>query len=144
VTGRKLSGRDGDTSLPRLDRLAWKRALVAGLFGMAGIAVPVILVGRKAAALPAARGAVGTWVLGTLASAEELVALGADEWALAQLAERERGLAARTRTVAAATGLGRAASMLAGGQLLACVSRVGRSYDHRRRGRSRVLDVFSG
>jgi ATP-binding cassette subfamily C protein CydCD len=99
--------------------------VVAGLFVMAGSAASVILVGRKAAALPAARGAVGAWVLGTLASAEELVAIGADEWALAQLAERERGLAARTRRVAAATGLGRAASMLAGGGGLAGVAWTG-------------------
>ena len=75
----------------------------------------VIVAGRRAAALPAARAAVASWVLGTLTAREELAALGAGEWALDELAERERVLSARTRAAAAAIGLGRAACALAGG-----------------------------
>ena len=90
----------------------------------AGVTVTAILVGRKAAALPAARAAVGSWVLGSLTSAEELAALGAGEWALAQLAERERALGARTGA-AAAVGLGRGACVLAGGAGLAGVAWAG-------------------
>jgi ATP-binding cassette subfamily C protein CydCD len=56
-----------------------------------------------------------------LTSGEELLALGADGWALAQLAERERAFGARTRAAAAAAGLARAAAMLAGGAGLAGV-----------------------
>jgi ABC-type transport system involved in cytochrome bd biosynthesis fused ATPase/permease subunit len=89
--------------------------LAAGLLGAGGVAAAALLTGRRAAALPAERGAVGAWVLQALTSAEELVALGAADWALAQLAERERALGARTAAVAAATGLGRAAAALAGG-----------------------------
>jgi ABC-type transport system involved in cytochrome bd biosynthesis fused ATPase/permease subunit len=96
--------------------------LAAGVLGTAGLTVAVILTGRKAAALPAARGAVGSWVHGALASGEELAALGAGEWALAQLAERERALGARTRAVAAAVGLGRGACVLVGGAGLAGVA----------------------
>jgi ATP-binding cassette subfamily C protein CydCD len=99
--------------------------LAAGLVAMAGVTVAVLLVGRSAAALPAARGAVGSWVLGVLASAEEVTALGAESWVLAQLAERERALGARTRAVAAATGLGRACCLFAGGAGLAAVSWAG-------------------
>jgi ATP-binding cassette, subfamily C, bacterial CydCD len=97
----------------------------AGVAGAAGIMLTAIRAGRIAAALPAARGAVGSWVLGALISSEELTALGAGEWALAQLAERERALAARTRAVATATGLGRAAAVLAGGAGLAGVAWAG-------------------
>jgi len=99
--------------------------LAAGVLAAAGVTVTVILVGRQAAALPAARAAVGSWVLGTLTSAEELAALGAGEWALAQLAERERALGARTRAVAAAAGLGRGACVLAGGAGVAGVTWAG-------------------
>ena len=99
--------------------------LAAGVLATAGVTVTAILVGRKAAALPAARAAVGSWVLGTLTSAEELAALGAGEWALAQLAERERALGARTRAVAAAAGLGRGACVLAGGTGVAGVAWAG-------------------
>ena len=95
--------------------------LAAGLAGAAGLGGAVILADRTAAALPAARAAVGSWVLGMLTSGEELLALGADGWALAQLAERERALGARTRAAAAAAGLARAAAMLAGGAGLAGV-----------------------
>ena len=99
--------------------------LAAGVLATAGVTVTVILAYRKAAALPAARAAVGSWVLGSLASAEELAALGAGEWALAQLAERERVLGARTRAVAAAVGLGRGACVFAGGAGLAGVAWAG-------------------
>jgi ATP-binding cassette, subfamily C, bacterial CydCD len=61
----------------------------------------------------------------TLAAREELAALGAADWALAQLAARERALGARTRAVAAAVGLGRAACALAGGAGLAGVAWTG-------------------
>ncbi len=88
--------------------------LAAGVLATAGVTITVILADRKTAALPAARAAVGSWVLGSLTSAEELAALGAGEWALAELAERERVLGARTRAVAAAVGLGRGACVLAG------------------------------
>ena len=99
--------------------------LAVGLVGMAGVTVSVLLVGRSAAALPAARGAVGSWALGMLTSAEEVTALCAESWVLAQLAERERALGARTRAVAAATGLGRACCLFAGGAGLAAVSWAG-------------------
>ena len=66
-----------------------------------------------------------TWVLGTLASGEELAALGADDWALAELDRRERALGARQRAAAAAAGLGRAAAALAGGGGLAGVTWAG-------------------
>ncbi len=99
--------------------------LAAGVLATAGVTVTVILADRKAAALPAARAAVGSWVLGSLTSAEELAALGAGEWALAELAERERVLGARTRAVAAAVGLGRGACVLAGGAGLAGVTWAG-------------------
>ena len=89
--------------------------LAAGAFGMAGTTAAAMLLGRKAAGLPAARGAVATWTLEILTGGEELAALGAGGWALAQLAERERALGARTRAVAAAGGLGRAAALAAGG-----------------------------
>jgi ABC-type transport system involved in cytochrome bd biosynthesis fused ATPase/permease subunit len=89
--------------------------LAAGVLGTAGVAATVIVGDRKAAALPAARGSVGAWVLGVLSSGEELVALGAVDWALDQLAERERALGSCTRAVATATGVGRAAAVLAGG-----------------------------
>src|ERR1700728_3380641 len=55
--------------------------LTAGGLGAAGAAAAVAAGRRPAAALPAARGAVSTWVLGTLASSEELTDLGADDWA---------------------------------------------------------------
>jgi thiol reductant ABC exporter CydC subunit len=99
--------------------------LAAGVLGTAGITVAVILAGRPAAALPRVRGDVSSWLLGTLTSSEELAALGAEEWALAQLDEREQALAARTRAVAAAAGLGRAACVLAGGAGLAGVAWAG-------------------
>ena len=85
----------------------------------------VIVAGRRAAALPAARAVVASWVLGTLTAREELAALGAGEWALDELAERERVLSARTRAAAAAIGLGRAACTLAGGAGLAGVAWAG-------------------
>ena len=106
--------------LPGLDRRARRRVLAT-----ASVTVTVILADRKAAALPAARAAVGSWVLGSLTSAEELAALGAGEWALAELAERERVLGARTRAIAAAVGLGRGACVLAGGTGLAGVAWAG-------------------
>jgi ATP-binding cassette, subfamily C, bacterial CydCD len=96
--------------------------LMAGVLGAAGVATAVAVARRPAAALPAARGAVSTWVLGTLASGEELAALGADDWALAELDRRERALGARQRAAAAAAGLGRAATALAGGGGLAGVT----------------------
>jgi thiol reductant ABC exporter CydC subunit len=99
--------------------------LTAGVLGTAGVAAAVAGGRRPAAALPAARGAVSTWVLGTLASSEELAALGADDWALAELDRRERALGARQRAAAAAAGLGRAAAALAGGGGLAGVTWAG-------------------
>ena len=99
--------------------------LTAGVLGAAGVAAAVAAGRRPAAALPAARGAVSTWVLGTLASSEELAALGADDWALAELDRRERALGARQRAAAAAAGLGRAAAALAGGGGLAGVTWAG-------------------
>lgn len=99
--------------------------LVCGVLGAAGITGAALLANRKAAAVPAARGALGSWVLGVLACGDELAALGAEEWALAQLAERERALGASTRAVAAATGLGRASAALAGGGALASVAWTG-------------------
>jgi len=101
--------------------LAGAVLLAAGLLGAAGVVVTALLAGRAAAALPVARGEVSTWALQALTSAEELVALGAEEWAAAQAAERERVLGARTRAVAVATGLGRAAAALAAGVGLAGV-----------------------
>ena len=89
--------------------------VAAGTLGIAGPAAVVFLAGWKASALPAARGAVVSWTLEMLAGGEELAALGAGDWALSQLADRERALGARTRAVAAATGLARAAALLAGG-----------------------------
>jgi thiol reductant ABC exporter CydC subunit len=96
--------------------------LAAGLLGASGVTAAVVLAGRRAAALPAARGAVSAWALQALTSAEELVVLGAQDWAAAQLAERENWLGARTRAVATATGLGRGAAALAGGGGLAGVA----------------------
>jgi thiol reductant ABC exporter CydC subunit len=99
--------------------------LAAGLAGAAGAAAATAAAGRRAAALPAARGAVGTWALEALTSAEELVALGAADWALARLTERERVLGQRTGAVAAVTGLARAASAAASGAGLAGVAWAG-------------------
>jgi ATP-binding cassette subfamily C protein CydCD len=99
--------------------------LAAGVLALTGTAAAVAVVSRRAAALPAARGAVTTWIHQLLASGEELVALGADGWALAELDRRERELGARTRAVAAAAGLGRAVATLAGGAGVAGVAWVG-------------------
>ena len=99
--------------------------LAAGVAGAAGITVAVVLADRNSAALPAARGAVGSWILGVLGSSEELAAVGAADWVLAQLAERERALGTRTRAVAAATGLGRVSIAFAGGAGLAGVAWTG-------------------
>src|SRR6202041_2057077 len=99
--------------------------LAAGVAGAAGITVAVVLADRNSAALPAARGAVGSWILGVLGSSEELAAVGAADWVLAQLAERERALGTHTRAVAAATGLGRVSVALAGGAGLAGVAWTG-------------------
>jgi ATP-binding cassette subfamily C protein CydCD len=99
--------------------------LAAGVLALTGTAAAVAVVSRRAAALPAARGAVSTWIHQLLASGEELVALGADGWALAELDRRERELGARTRAVAAAAGLGRGAATLAGGAGVAGVAWVG-------------------
>jgi thiol reductant ABC exporter CydC subunit len=96
--------------------------LAAGALAAVGTGLTAVLAGRKAAALPAARGAVASWALGALTGREELAALGAAEWALDQLAERERALGTRTRAVAAAAGLGRAVCALAGGTGLAGVA----------------------
>ena len=112
------------TAVALLPPAGWA-ILAAGILAAAGIAVAVIFADRTAAELPAARGAVASWVLGTLTAREELVALGAGEWALDQLAERERVLGARTRAAAAAAGLGRAACALAGGAGLAGVAWTG-------------------
>lgn len=101
--------------------LAGAVLLAAGLLGAAGVVATALLAGRATAALPVARGEVSTWALQALTSAEELVVLGAEEWAAAQAAQRERVLGARTRAVAAATGLGRAAAALAAGAGLAGV-----------------------
>src|ERR1700691_1506929 len=95
--------------------------LAAGLLGAAGVAAAAARCGRRSAPLPAARGAVGEWVLQALTSAEELAALGADEWAAAKVADCERELGTRTRAVAAAAGLGRAVATFAGGAALAGV-----------------------
>src|SRR6202035_2883254 len=81
--------------------------LAAGAAGAAGITVAVVLADRNSAALPGARGSLASWILGVLGSSEELVAAGAEDWVVAQLAERERALGTRTRAVAAAAGLGR-------------------------------------
>ena len=97
----------------------------SGVLAAAGLTVAVTLPGRKAAVLPAARGAVASWVLGALTGREELAALGAGEWALAELAERERVLGTHTRAVATAVGLGRGACVLAGGAGLAGVAWTG-------------------
>jgi thiol reductant ABC exporter CydC subunit len=99
--------------------------LAAGVSGAAGITVAVLLADRNSAALPAARGAVGSWILGVLGSSEELAAAGAADWVLAQLAERERALGTRTRALAAAAGLGRVSIALAGGAGLAGVAWTG-------------------
>jgi ATP-binding cassette subfamily C protein CydCD len=99
--------------------------LAAGVAGAAGITVAVVLADRNSAALPAARGAVGSWILGVLGSSEELAAAGAGDWVLAQLAECERALGTRTRAVAAAAGLGRISTALAGGAGLAAVAWTG-------------------
>jgi ATP-binding cassette subfamily C protein CydCD len=99
--------------------------LGAGAGAAAGITAAAVLAGRNAAALPAARGAVGSWILGVLDSREELAAAAAADWALAQLAARERALGARTQAVAAAAGLGRASTALAGGAGLAGVAWAG-------------------
>ncbi len=112
------------TAVALLPPAGWA-ILAAGILAAAGIAVAVILADRTAAELPAARGAVASWVLGTLTAREELAALGAGEWALDQLAERERVLGARTRAAAATAGLGRAACALAGGAGLAGVAWAG-------------------
>jgi ATP-binding cassette, subfamily C, bacterial CydCD len=98
--------------------------LAAGVLAAVGTAVSVLLAGRSAA-LPAARGRLGSWVHGAPAAREELAALGAADWALAQLAARERALGARTRAAAAAVGFGRAACALAGGAGLAGVAWAG-------------------
>jgi ATP-binding cassette subfamily C protein CydCD len=95
--------------------------LAAGLLGAAGVAAAAALGRRRSAPLPAARGAVAEWVLQALTSAEELAALGADEWAASQVADCERELGTRTRAVAAAAGLGRAVATFAGGAALAGV-----------------------
>jgi ATP-binding cassette subfamily C protein CydCD len=99
--------------------------LAAGVPGAAGITVAVVLADRNSAALPAARGAVGSWILGVLGSSEEIAAVGAADWVLAQLAERERALGTRTRAVAAAAGLGWVSIALAGGAGLAGVAWTG-------------------
>ena len=99
--------------------------LAAGVLALTGTAAAVAVVSRRAAALPAARGAVTTWIHQLLASGEELVALGVDGWALAELDRRERELGARTRAVAAAAGLGRAVATLAAGAGVAGVAWVG-------------------
>jgi thiol reductant ABC exporter CydC subunit len=99
--------------------------LAAGAGGAAGITASAVLAGRNSAALPAARGAVGSWILGVLDSREELAAVAAADWALTQLAARERALGARTRAVAAAAGLGQASAALAGGAGLAGVAWAG-------------------
>jgi ATP-binding cassette subfamily C protein CydCD len=99
--------------------------LAAGALALTGTAAAVAAVSRRVAALPAARGAISTWIHQLLASGEELAALGADGWALAELDRRERELGARTRAVAAAAGLGRAAATLAGGAGVAGVAWVG-------------------
>ncbi len=99
--------------------------LAAGVPGVAGMTVAVVLANRNSAALPTARGAVGSWVLGALGSREEIAAAGAADWVLAQLAERDRALGTRTRAVAAAVGLGRASIALAGGAGLAGVAWTG-------------------
>ena len=99
--------------------------LAAGTAGAAGITAAVVLADRNSAALPVARGDVGSWILGVLQSREELAAVEAADWALAQLADRERTLGARTRAVAAAAGLERASTALAGGAGLAGVVWVG-------------------
>jgi thiol reductant ABC exporter CydC subunit len=99
--------------------------LAAGAGGAAGITGAVVLAGRNSAALPAARGDIGSWILGVLHGREELAAVDAVDWALAELAARERALGARTRAVAAATGLGRACAALAGGAGLAAVAWIG-------------------
>jgi ATP-binding cassette subfamily C protein CydCD len=112
------------TAAVLLPAAAWV-LLVAGASAIAGVAVAVLTASRKAAPLPAARGDVGAWVSTALTGAEELVALGADEWALAELAERERVLGACTRAAAGGAGLGRAASVLSGGLGLAGVAWAG-------------------
>ncbi len=101
--------------------------LISGVLGTAGVALAVIIGGRKSAALPAARGAVCAWILGAVASGEELSAMRAEDWALNRLAECERALGAGTRAVAAAAGMARAAAALAGGGGLAAVAYVGAS-----------------
>jgi len=97
--------------------------LISGVLGTAGVALAVIIGGRKSAALPAARGAVCAWILGAVASGEELSAMRAEDWALNRLAECERALGAGTRAVAAAAGMARAAAALAGGGGLVIDSR---------------------
>ena len=112
------------TAIALLPPAGWA-ILAAGILAAAFIAVAVILAYRTAAELPAARGAVASWSLGTVTAREELAALGATEWALDQLAQRERVLGARTRAAATTTGLGRAACALAGGAGLAGVAWTG-------------------
>ena len=121
------------TALALLPPAGWA-LLAAGVLAAAGTVIMVIVAGRRAAALPAARAAVASWVLGTLTAREELAALGAGEWALDELAERERVLSARTRAAAAAVSLGRAACALARG------SRAGRGGLGRRGGAASRAD----
>lgn len=99
--------------------------LVAGFLGSAGVAAATMRASRKAAALPAARGAVAAWILGALTGGEELVALGASDWIAGQLTERERRLGRCTRAAAGAAGLARAATAVAGGTGLAGVTWAG-------------------
>jgi ATP-binding cassette subfamily C protein CydCD len=99
--------------------------LVAGFLGSAGVAAATMRASRKAAALPAARGAVAAWILGALTGGEELAALGASEWIASQLTERERRLGRCTRAAAGAAGLGRAITAVAGGVGLAGVTWAG-------------------
>jgi ATP-binding cassette, subfamily C, bacterial CydCD len=112
------------TAIVLLPTAGWA-ILAAGILAAAGTAATAVLVGRRAATLPAARGSVASWALGALTAREELAALGAGQWALDQLAGRERVLGARTRAAATATGLGRAVCALAGGAGLAGVAWTG-------------------
>jgi len=78
------------TAVVLLPPVGWA-ILAAGILAAAGIAVAVILADRTAAELPAARGAVASWALGTLTAWEELAALGAGEWALDQTRRARAG-----------------------------------------------------
>lgn len=98
---------------------------IAGFLGQIAVTLTSLSAGRRAAGLPAARGAISAWAAQSLANAEDLLALGAGDWVVARLAEHERALAARTRATAAVAGASRVAAALTAGAGLAAVTWLG-------------------